>query len=150
LTTSETSMLVTVRASQEPFVTANCAWKSAPQVYEEGPVTVSDTAPEMHTDVVAVTVPAAFVAESVNVVAVVTDAVVLPVVVGDTAPMPWLMERDVAPVTLQASSTVPPPVGRLAGVAVKLVIWGSVPPPPLLHPHKESPAMSIHVGSLPM
>jgi len=138
---------VTVRVSQEPFVTANCASKSAPQVYEDGPVTASDTAPETHTEAVAVTVPAAFVAESRNAVAAVTDAVVLPVVAGDTAPTPWLMERDVAPVTFQASVTVPPPIGRLAGVAVKLVIWGSVPPPPLLHPHNESPAMSINVGS---
>ncbi len=45
---------------------------------------------------------------------------------GETEPTFWSMERLFAPVTSQASFTRPPPVDRLDGVAVKLLITGGV------------------------
>jgi len=36
---------------------------------------------------------------------------------GETAPTPWLIETDVAPVVAHVRVTLPPPAGRLDGVA---------------------------------
>jgi hypothetical protein len=83
---------------------------------------------ETVTAAVAVLLPLEPVAVSVKVVAAVTWTVVLPVVTGVTEPTFWLMESAVAPVTFQASVTVPPAVGRLLGVAVKVVMVGPLPP----------------------
>ena len=85
------------------------------------------------TPAVAVLLPFAFVAVSVNVVVVVTVTMTLPMVTGDTGPTPWSMERLVAPVTFQASVTVPPPTGRVDGVAVKLLMVGGGPPTTTRH-----------------
>jgi hypothetical protein len=76
---------------------------------------------------------------------VVTDAVALPVVTGVTAPTPGLMESEVAPATAQARVTVPPPMGRLAGVAVKLVMLGFAALPPELQAERTNPATSRNV-----
>src|SRR5450631_3766714 len=90
-----------------------------------GVVVTAVTGPEAtQTAAVSVAVPLESVANSVNVVAAVTSTVVLPVVAGDTAPTPLSMLNVLAPVTSQASVTVPPPTGRLAGVAEKLTMVG--------------------------
>ena len=44
-----------------------------------------------------------------------------------TSPTPPSIERLVAPVTVQASVVLSPPVGKLAGDAVKLEMTGFVP-----------------------
>ena len=79
------------------------------------------------TSTVAVLEPLLFVAVSVKVLVAFTATLfeVEPV----TSPTPTSIERLVAPVTVQASVVLPPPAGRLAGVAVKLEITGLRPPP---------------------
>ena len=66
--------------------------------------------------------PLAFVALNVKVLLPLTGTLleVSPV----TTPTPWSMERLVAPVAFQANKTLPPPEGKLLGVAVKLEITG--------------------------
>ncbi len=64
---------------------------------------------------VLVLVPLEPVADRVKVVVAVTLTDLLPVSTGVTAPTLWSMERLVAPVTLQASVTLPPPAGRFRG-----------------------------------
>jgi hypothetical protein len=63
---------------------------------------------------------------SVKVVVAVTVLVMLPDVTGVTLPTPPLMLNEVAPVTLQARVTLPPPAGNVLGVAVKLAMAGAV------------------------
>jgi hypothetical protein len=115
-------------------------------VYESGEVATTVTGPEAtQTAADATTVPLESVAERVNVFPAVTCTVVLPVVAGVTGPTPWSMASESALETVQARVTLPPPTGRLAGVAVKLVMLGS---DPQLQAGRNSPAASSMVRSL--
>ena len=77
-----------------------------------------------------VTLPALLLAVRVKVWLAVMLRVLLPLSVGVTLPTLWLMLRVVAPLTSYSSFTLPPPVGRLEGLAVQLLILGGVVVPP--------------------
>jgi len=77
------------------------------------------------TEALAVVLALALVAVRVNVVATVTLGVTVPVVSGVTEPTALSMESAVAPLTFHARVTVPPSIGTLLGVAVKLVMVGA-------------------------
>lgn len=79
------------------------------------------------TVVVAVVVPVALVAESVNVVVAFTVTGALPVVSAVWFPTPLLMVSEVAPLTLQESVALPP-AETVAGLAVKLAMTGAPEP----------------------
>ena len=84
---------VTLTVSHEPLVRLILLVKGALQTSNvAGVVVTAVTGPEgTQTPAVSVVVPLESVADSVNVVEVVTSAVVLPVVTGDTDPTPLSM-----------------------------------------------------------
>jgi hypothetical protein len=115
-------IIVMVTTAHEPFVIIMDVRKgSVHWVYEVGAVTTAVTGPATQTSAVVVVSALAFVAVRVNGVVAATFTVTLPVVTGVTEPTPLSMLSAVAPVTFQASVTLPPSTGTLLGEAVKLV-----------------------------
>jgi hypothetical protein len=75
------------------------------------------------TDVVAVTVPTAFVAVKVKVVPAVTLTLLL--VAPLTSPIPLSMDSVVAPDVIHDSCTAPPPAASVPGVAENVAMVGT-------------------------